>query len=232
VNMTCRRIAPTPGPDAALGAATAAFGTETGKGLTCERGSERAPARQPDEVKAAVLCTGSRVPLRYRYSGAPSCQAAARMAVSPKECANACLGFGDCCRACRTTGAIRVEGGLARVDSSRCNGCGECLGSCPLDLIGLIRVERGLLVLCKGPEGPTSEWSCPDGCTLCGRCIDACQEGAFRRTGSGFPEWLAERCNGCGLCVEACPQGVVLLCGANDQAASFAFAGRGTSSRQ
>ncbi len=181
----------------------------TGRDLSCECGLGDAAIR-PRERKALIRCSGRRVSLRYRYSGAPSCRAAAGMSVRPKECGNACLGFGDCVPSCPPR-AIRVANGIARVDPSRCDGCGECLGSCPLDLIALVPEEGGLEILCKGPMGPSSDWACPEGCVLCDRCIEACPEGALERTGSGLPRWIEERCNGCGLCVEACPQNVVLL---------------------
>ena len=178
---------------------------------SCEHGADDALA-QNRRGKAAVRCSGSNGSLRYHYSGAPSCSVASRMPLSPKACLNACLGYGDCCHTCPAR-AIHVEQGLARVDPARCDGCGECLGSCPLDLIVLIPSERGFAVLCKGPDGTPKDWTCLEGCTDCGGCIDACPEGALENTGSGIPKWIEDRCNGCGLCVEACPQDVVLVSG-------------------
>ena len=163
-------------------------------------------------MKAAILCRGSRVPFRYRYSGAPSCRTAALMAVRPKACGSACLGFGDCVRACPRR-AIQIEEGIARIDPSRCDGCGKCEESCPLSLIALIPAEGGFAVLCKESPGPSGDSVCPEGCTACGLCVDACPETALERTENGIPQWIEDRCNGCGLCVEACPQEVILLQG-------------------
>jgi electron transport complex protein RnfB len=178
------------------------------KELSC--GDPGAAASRPREMKALIRCSGSRISLRYRYSGAPSCRAAAGMAVRPKDCGNACLGFGDCVPSCPPR-AIQVVNGIARVDRSRCDGCGECLGSCPVGLVALIPAERGFVVLCKEPQGPSEDWTCPDGCTLCGRCVEACPESALENTEGGMPQWIEDRCNGCGECVEACLQNVVLL---------------------
>jgi ferredoxin len=197
---------------------------------TCEDGSHDALARSRGG-KAVIRCRGSQVLLRYRYTGAPTCMAASQMPVRQKECGNACLGFGDCCSTCPPR-AIRVEQGLARVDPTRCDGCGECLGSCPLDLIALIPPERGLAVLCKGPQGPSKDWTCKEGCTLCGDCIDACPEGALKSTEGGMPQWIGDRCNGCGLCVEACPQDVILLLNESPRQAASSVSYLGTSSRQ
>ncbi len=180
-----------------------------GEGQTCDLGSGAARKR-PREVTAVVLCKGSRVSFRYRYSGAPSCRGAALMAVPPKECGNACLGFGDCVSSCRPR-AIRIEQGIARIDGSRCDGCGKCEASCPLALIALIPADRAVTALCKGPLGPSRDWSCPEGCTACGLCFEACPEGALERTAEGIPGWIEDRCTGCGLCVDACPQDVILF---------------------
>lgn len=178
----------------------------SGTGEACAFRSAAAPGRL-QETKAVVRCVGRRVPLRYRYSGAPSC----RMAVSPKACANACIGFGDCVRACPAR-AIRIEQGMARVDPDRCDGCGKCLASCPLDLIALIPARAGASILCTGFAGSPSEPSaCPDRCTACGLCVEACPEAALEPTGSGLPRWIQENCTGCGACAEACPQGVILV---------------------
>lgn len=183
----------------------------TARRLSCEFGSASL-AKRPQEMKAAILCSGSRVPFRYRYSGAPSCRAAALIAVRAKACGSACLGFGDCALSCPRR-AIRIAQGIARIDPSRCNGCGECEGACPLALIALIPAGKGLAILCKEPPLPSREGACPDGCTACGLCVGACPESALERTENGIPHWIEDRCNGCGLCVEACPQEVILLQG-------------------
>jgi Fe-S-cluster-containing hydrogenase component 2 len=183
---------------------------------SCENGLHDAQA-QPRGGKAAIRCRGSQISPRYHYSGAPSCLAASQMPASPKECGNACLGFGDCCPTCPPR-AIHVDQGLARVDSNRCDGCGECLGSCPLDLIALIPGEGGFTVLCKGPQGPSQDWTCAEGCTACGDCIHTCPEGALKSTESGIPQWIEDNCNGCSLCVEACPQDVILVSGSSKRA--------------
>jgi Fe-S-cluster-containing hydrogenase component 2 len=189
-------------------AGTAAAGR---RGEACAFGVAPVPVR-PGESKALVRCVGRRVAFRYRYSGAPSCRTAARMAASPKACANACLGFGDCVRACPAR-AIRIEQGTARVVADRCDGCRKCLASCPLGLIDLIPARAGASILCKGFAGsPSSEPStCPDRCTTCGLCVEACPEAALEPTGSGLPRWIQEKCNGCGACAVACPQSVILV---------------------
>ena len=44
------------------------------------------------------------------------------------------------------------------VDLGKCNGCGECVSSCPLDSI-VIKDEKAVV---------------DDSCADCGACIDAC----------------------------------------------------------
>ncbi len=45
-------------------------------------------------------------------------------------------------------------------------------------------------------------------CVSCGRCVERCPFGAFRRGGAGI-EWQATLCFGCGLCVSTCPAGAI-----------------------
>jgi Fe-S-cluster-containing hydrogenase component 2 len=191
-------------------------GTLSGNHISWEDAPADA-ANKSGEMKAVIRCNGRGVSLRYHYSGAPSCRAAAAMAAHPKECANACLGFGDCVPTCPAH-AIRIECGVAAVVPSRCDGCRECLQSCPVELIEMIPAEKGVVVLCKGPSGPSADGFCPEGCTLCDRCIESCPEGALVRTEGGVPRWIQEKCNGCGACLEACPQGVILLLGSPGEA--------------
>lgn len=55
----------------------------------------------------------------------------------------ACIGYGDCARACPQE-AIVVRDGLAVVTDG-CDGCGLCVGSCPVNLVSLV------------PERPSAE---------------------------------------------------------------------------
>ncbi len=171
--------------------------------------SNEAEALQPDQ-KAFIHCRGKKVNIRYHYSGAPSCQAAAGMAVRPKECIHACLGYGDCLRACRLR-AIQMDE-IARIDPARCNGCTECIAACPLHLIEMVPRETGIVIACKGmgPKGLSDIQCCPDGCTACRQCIEACEKGALQESDNGPPRLSAEKCDGCGQCIEVCPQGVIL----------------------
>ena len=65
------------------------------------------------------------VALRYDYQGMPSCAAAAGLVGGSDSCSYSCLGFGDCVQVCPFD-AIEVRGGLARVNASKCTGCGKC----------------------------------------------------------------------------------------------------------
>ncbi len=178
------------------------------KGQTACSLSNEAEDR-PQDQKAFILCQGKNVPSRYHYTGALSCQAAAGMSIRPKNCRNACLGFGDCRRACRHQ-AIQIDE-IARIDPVRCNGCRECIEACPVGLITMVPREAGIVIACKGmePKGLSDIQPCPDGCTSCHQCIEVCEKGALLESEEGPPRLNPERCDGCGLCIEICPQGII-----------------------
>ena len=53
------------------------------------------------------------------------------------------------------------------IDSSKCNGCGECVSSCPVEAITLQADNDNKAVVDA------------DNCVDCGACIDACATGAI-----------------------------------------------------
>jgi electron transport complex protein RnfB len=50
----------------------------------------------------------------------------------------------------------------------------------------------------------------PDGCNVCGNCVDRCQMGALGLE-AGTIDFNLDRCIGCGLCVSTCPTGSLTL---------------------
>lgn len=50
-------------------------------------------------------------------------------------------------------------------------------------------------------------------CTMCGKCVPACPEGAFAITGTASKELRLDQsaCTRCGACVSACPEGAIAM---------------------
>jgi len=48
-------------------------------------------------------------------------------------------------------------------------------------------------------------------CTLCGRCVEACDPDALKIGDEGYLKLDAEKCNACAICVEACPFDVIVM---------------------
>ena len=47
-------------------------------------------------------------------------------------------------------------------------------------------------------------------CTGCGKCAEACPEGAITQNAKGVYMINKKKCTGCGKCVEACPFNVMV----------------------
>ncbi len=73
---------------------------------------------------------------RMHYTGLRNCAVFHQAYESEYNDFFGCIGFGDCAGVCHQN-AIQIENGIAVV-SDTCDGCGECLSACPLNLISLV----------------------------------------------------------------------------------------------
>ncbi len=159
-----------------------------------------------DKKVARVFCQGfcDAAKERYAYEGLESCALAATSSGGPKQCASACLGLGDCRRAC-PFGAIAMENGVAKIYADRCVACGKCIEACPRGVIHFTPAEDVIFVACQNQDGPKEARSaCTNACISCGRCVKACNDDAIHVEGNCAIIDQA-KCTRCGACVEVCP---------------------------
>ncbi len=163
------------------------------------------------EQVAVVRCGGcdTVAPKKTAFVGTPSCKAAMLLFGGDKACAYGCLGYGDCVAVC-DYGAIALENGIAKVDPTRCRGCGLCAATCPKDLIVLAKPQKAA-VLCHSPQAAKIQRAvCTAGCIACGKCQKACPTTAIT-VQNGLAVVNEELCNGCGACVAACPPHCIVM---------------------
>jgi len=170
--------------------------------------------------RAVVRCGGGegRSFTAFDYDGRESCASAAALYGGPLRCKEGCIGFGSCAAAC-PFGAIRVEGGLARVVPGLCSGCGICVEHCPTGVIALVPEDEGWYVACASKRQPEARLAdCMAACTGCRECVQRSRHGEFemkagiaRATGavSGKYSDIAPRC----------PTGAILKAGEEKSAA-------------
>ena len=113
-------------------------------------------------------------------------------------------------KACKF-GAISVVDGKAKVDVSKCVGCGACAATCPKHVISMRTMAAKPVVLCSNHErGAAVNKACAKGCIACGLCVKNCPEQAIV-----LDNFLAKidysKCTGCGTCVSKCPKKVILM---------------------
>jgi ferredoxin len=81
-----------------------------------------------------------------------SCVSKDKGAVTMKACKAGCIGCGKCQKVCAFD-AIKIEGGVAYIDSQKCKLCRKCVNECPTGAI----VLKGMDPLPKEPKTPAAK---------------------------------------------------------------------------
>ena len=169
---------------------------------------------EKEETCAVVKCQGNMENAVYRYffDGSKTCSDIAALKDGDKMCTYACLGYGDCQKACEF-GAITMQNGIAHIDRNVCTGCGVCAKTCPRSVIDILPKSAKIQVLCNSKEkGAAMKAICSVGCIGCKLCEKACETGAITVT-DNLATIDNAKCTACGACVEKCPKKIIHLLG-------------------
>ena len=185
----------------------AAGGAEAAAKIAAVMGLE---AGSSERCVALVKCSGFTAKKKFDYSGIDDCVAAMRLGglQGPNQCADGCMGFGTCVKAC-PFGAISVKDGVARVDHEKCVGCMACAKACPKHLLVKVPYSADIVVACASKEkGALLRKYCDIGCIGCKICERTCEHGAI-----SIKDNLAEidytKCVSCSLCAPKCPRHLI-----------------------
>lgn len=158
-------------------------------------------------VKCKGTCTVAKE--KYDYDGIKDCrQAVIAPGGGPKACADGCLGFASCVRACEFN-ALHIIDGVAVVYKDNCVACGACIEVCPKNLIEFVPATQEVLIECNSKsKGKTVKDNCGVGCIACGMCARVCPSEAIVMV-NNLPVIDFEKCTQCGLCATKCPTKVI-----------------------
>lgn len=161
-----------------------------------------------NDVVAFVACNGrpDAILKTAVYDGVQTCLAASMLYGGPNACRYGCLGFGDCAAVCPSD-AICLSDGIARVDTSRCVGCGMCKNTCPKHIITMLPQNTKTVVMCSNTQkGAEARKACKNACIACKKCEKTCPNGAIT-VQNNLATVDYSKCTNCGACVEVCPTG-------------------------
>lgn len=153
------------------------------------------------------------VKAKFDYVGTATCASAALLEGGPWMCSWACLGLGDCLRACPFD-AMYIENGMVEIIPSKCVSCGQCVKACPRSILQLIPRNARVMNYCATREKMKSVSDvCDVGCINCLKCLKACPADAIVYEKRRIEiDHVACRAFGiaCGeACVASCPRGIL-----------------------
>ena len=161
-----------------------------------------------EKMVAFVPCSGGagNAEMRFNYSGPQDCQAAMLFGgKSNKLCTFACIGLGNCARACQFD-AMHIVDGVAKVDRSKCVGCGACVEICPKNIVKLIPESQKIMPACSNKDkGAKVMKMCSVGCIGCMKCQRECPAEAIV-VKDNLAQVDPAKCVQCGHCADICPR--------------------------
>ncbi len=96
-----------------------------------------------------------------------------------------------------------------RANSKNCVGCLICETVCTQWHNTTFGINRSRLRIASKPIEQEPPLNKVFVCTLCEKCITACEPGALFSNEKGYIELKHDLCNHCGTCAEVCPQKVI-----------------------
>ncbi len=168
-------------------------------------------ASNVEKMVAFVPCSGTdgHAELRFNYTGPQDCRAAMLFGgKSNKTCTFACIGLGNCVKACPFD-AIHIVDGVAKVDREKCVGCGTCVDTCPKSIIKLLPASQRVMPACGNHDkGAKVMKMCDNGCIGCMKCQRECPSDAITVL-ENLAVVDASKCVACGHCAEICPRHII-----------------------
>ena len=183
--------------------------------------------KQVENSVARVRCRrqDGHVSHKHYYIGFDSCAAANIAYGGPSKCQYACIGMGDCVKACHFQ-AIEIVNGMPHINALKCVGCGACARTCPKQVIEVQPADARVYVPCSSKDkGKDVKDVCEVGCIGCGLCVKLCPAKAI--TNKDNKIYIDTHiCNAnpdCGMiCVQKCPRKILSAVKQNDSFDIFA----------